>query len=108
MNHKNHNPEWCSQKQKKNNQCDCIVEVDDVDMTPAGIMTKYVIRYCPIHEQAAALQAENAELRKALEEIEQNDCTCEENPDPKGRDLHHEFCSIGIARQALTRPQEVK
>ena len=64
MNHKNHNPEWCSQK--KNNQCDCIVEVDDVDMTPGGIMTKYVIRYCPTHEQAAALQAENAVLLETL------------------------------------------
>lgn len=36
-------------------KCDCLVEVDDVDMTPGGIKTTYVIRYCPMHANADKL-----------------------------------------------------
>lgn len=36
-------------------KCGCLVEVDDVDMTPGGIRTSYVIRYCPLHASAEEL-----------------------------------------------------
>ena len=108
MNLKNHNPEWCSQK--KNNQCDCIVEVDDVDMTPGGIVTKYVIRYCPTHEQATALQAENAELREALEAIRYRlkDYYRKDGKYPDIGMTIAESCVFDIAIKALTRPQEAR
>ena len=107
MNHKNHNPEWCSQKQKKNNQCDCIVEVDDVDMTPGGIVTKYVIRYCPTHEQAAALQAENAKLRDNIKQaIRALECALTSGIDDEGISPAPVDCVIDDLKQALSRPPE--
>lgn len=36
-------------------KCGCLVEVDDVDMTPGGIKTSYVIRYCPLHTSAGEM-----------------------------------------------------
>lgn len=52
--------------------CNCLVEVDDVDMTPSGIQTKYVIRYCPIHESAH-------ELLKQLKKVHGLWHQCENN-----------------------------
>ena len=91
-------------------KCGCLVEIDDVDMTPGGIMTKYVIRYCPTHEKAAALQAENAELREALDRMP---CTsmrgCPPGMDSEDdaiKERHSTLCAYRIAQEALTRPPE--
>lgn len=44
--------------------CDCLVEVDDVDMTPSGIQTKYVIRYCDYHNRAPLFAEMLAAVKK--------------------------------------------
>jgi hypothetical protein len=46
--------------------CDCLVEVDDVDMTPSGIQTKYVIRYCSLHDAAKIMRRALDLVRFAL------------------------------------------
>ena len=47
-------------------KCNCLVEVDDVDMATSGIKTTYVIRYCNTHNKAFQLEHQLSRAIHAL------------------------------------------